>query len=666
MLEYLIVVLVASAILSVGLYSINYASTDEDPIEGLVRVLKEKIFGTKASAGAAQEGVGSSNSGDEEDDILNKLKEMEEKAGSNSEKKIKDKENEEGEKSSGSNSDDKGKESTESKETAEDSNEESEYPFEFEQHPKMMKQLIKRCANPKCKNPSGEKDGDSADASASTATKPLAACTQCKVVFYCGKDCQKDDWPNHKTRCKTVHKLVSEKKYPVCGVSLKWLLSDPIAKKMLEVRSTEDAIHHVFIPMTKDSQTSVAEHLLATSPKLVKPVADTFISHSWSYDVEDLLQALFSELGEWCQNTDVNASSTAGSDDKGEVDDLFIWIDFLCLNQHQPIVKDGNYLTNIMPEMALTINHTTMIANTFVNPGSLQRSWCIWETVVHSGRYRIGMKEPQRNMLWKTLRKEPIQRVLSMFASQLSFERADASEPEIRQRVFDLVKNWKNGGPRGIVRIIADSVRSWLVEEMLLLVEEMKIEYHDKSTSRKNQITAMLEEQEELSEIASMYDKLHWLLHGLGRHIESEQVTRKSHRIIRHIFGKDHLSTANARERIAVALSHQQRPDDALKELKESLRVCRLAESVDGQVSVLNNMGYCLLSKDNIKEAEKKFLEVVDILKKSYNSQPHPELADALKQLAELNGKMGNKKAAQQYMEEAQKMHKELAARQQS
>ena len=36
--------------------------------------------------------------------------------------------------------------------------------------------------------------------------KPLSKCTGCKVQKYCSKQCQKQDWSNHKAACKASRK----------------------------------------------------------------------------------------------------------------------------------------------------------------------------------------------------------------------------------------------------------------------------------------------------------------------------------------------------------------------------------------------------------------------------------------------------------------------------
>ncbi|KAG8926603.1 hypothetical protein FRC01_008646 [Tulasnella sp. 417] len=37
-----------------------------------------------------------------------------------------------------------------------------------------------------------------------TAKKTLSVCVKCKTAQYCGKDCQRADWPRHKESCKWV------------------------------------------------------------------------------------------------------------------------------------------------------------------------------------------------------------------------------------------------------------------------------------------------------------------------------------------------------------------------------------------------------------------------------------------------------------------------------
>ena len=32
--------------------------------------------------------------------------------------------------------------------------------------------------------------------------KVMKKCSRCKLVYYCDKNCQQSDWPNHKINCK--------------------------------------------------------------------------------------------------------------------------------------------------------------------------------------------------------------------------------------------------------------------------------------------------------------------------------------------------------------------------------------------------------------------------------------------------------------------------------
>ncbi|KAI0485045.1 hypothetical protein GGR56DRAFT_616637 [Xylariaceae sp. FL0804] len=53
----------------------------------------------------------------------------------------------------------------------------------------------------------------------------LSRCAGCHITFYCGRDCQKEDWPDHKTKCKDpkwrkVNAALKEEKN---AVAQKWL-----------------------------------------------------------------------------------------------------------------------------------------------------------------------------------------------------------------------------------------------------------------------------------------------------------------------------------------------------------------------------------------------------------------------------------------------------------
>ena len=37
------------------------------------------------------------------------------------------------------------------------------------------------------------------------ADRPLKACLRCRCVHYCGRDCQRTDWPGHKAECEELN-----------------------------------------------------------------------------------------------------------------------------------------------------------------------------------------------------------------------------------------------------------------------------------------------------------------------------------------------------------------------------------------------------------------------------------------------------------------------------
>lgn len=45
------------------------------------------------------------------------------------------------------------------------------------------------------------------------ASAELFSCSRCKAFAYCGRECQRKDWPTHKTECKQIQKLIMKQVY---------------------------------------------------------------------------------------------------------------------------------------------------------------------------------------------------------------------------------------------------------------------------------------------------------------------------------------------------------------------------------------------------------------------------------------------------------------------
>jgi hypothetical protein len=115
-------------------------------------------------------------------------------------------------------------------------------------------------------------------------------------------------------------KYVHNNKIAESGISLKYLI-ELVRKFSVENNTSNptmyDLVNQWIKHKTFSNNESYLEFLCREQPDLIATTADYFVSYVWSYPLKELVEALEYELLT-----------------KQNKQDIFIWIDSVCLNQH--------------------------------------------------------------------------------------------------------------------------------------------------------------------------------------------------------------------------------------------------------------------------------------------------------------------------------------------
>jgi hypothetical protein len=131
--------------------------------------------------------------------------------------------------------------------------------------------------------------------------QPNAAhkCGRCRIVHYCSRDCQRADWPTHKTMCTSPQAPQS------LAAAREEALGAPLApwqKKMLE--SAEKAVLQAKKDLGGRAATTNAVRTLAVHPhRMLKSVNATLQGKGSKYPVREIAEFLCDDHGQTAVDT---------------------------------------------------------------------------------------------------------------------------------------------------------------------------------------------------------------------------------------------------------------------------------------------------------------------------------------------------------------------------
>jgi tetratricopeptide (TPR) repeat protein len=422
----------------------------------------------------------------------------------------------------------------------------------------------------------------------------------------------------------------------VGGVSLKYIME--LSKQLKPHATMTDFVREIIKPATKTKKESYLQLLAREQPGQVKSTADHFVSYVWSYEVVDeLLASLKYTLL-----------------DKTNQEDVFIWLDAFCVNQHmKSTALTPEQLQQTFGESLKAIKSVVMVLVNWKNPEYSKRIWCVFEAFItkkSNTNVILAMSSTEEKSLVDAMIRNKIsQQFLQQLFSSVDVESAKAKEPADEQAILQIIRQY---GVSDVNSVVLGNLKQWIVqggELALKSVGEDSVEAGNIYMAQLvvhnalGEFEAALEWAEkglniyikvygtEHQEVATAYNNIAASLQILGRLDEALVANDQGLAIRIKLLGEDHPNTIISRIWKAEILQTQGKLEEALiirSEVLESRKRVLGEDHID-TVAAMMYKGNCLLYLRRFDEAFALYEQAI-VANRKLLDENHPEVASSL------------------------------------
>jgi tetratricopeptide (TPR) repeat protein len=378
------------------------------------------------------------------------------------------------------------------------------------------------------------------------------------------------------------------------GVSLCYLLE--VTKSLKPKATMKDFVEQVIKPLTKEKQESLIELLNRTQPEKTKKVADHFVSYVWSYEVvNDLLAALkYNVL------------------DKLRQQDVFIWLDAVCVNQHFETKFTPQQLQQTFGESLKIIGSVVLVLVNWQDPQYTKRIWCVFEafmTKKSNAKVILAMSEKEEESLVQAMIGSKVgPTFLQKLFSSVDVETAKAQESADEEAILQIIREY---GVADVNAVILGNLKSWIVQGGDIALKSVG------------------ENSEEAGSICLARRAVHEVL---GEYETSLEWAEKALNIYIKMYGPEHQQVATAYNSKVMCLQILGRLDEALVAIELALAIRIKLLGVDDQKTIDSHSWKATLlqAQGKLEEALIIHGEVVESRNRVFLGKDHPQTVKAL------------------------------------
>jgi hypothetical protein len=123
--------------------------------------------------------------------------------------------------------------------------------------------------------------------------------------------------------------------------------------------------------------------------------ATVFISHAWSFEFLDFVEALIDYFDHI---------------ESSKKENIILWIDLFSNNQHHCVSYDFQWWSTTFLSAIAQFHSTLMVFSPWHNPIPLTRGWCIWElycTIQSKSHFNIALSKKEKQRFIEDINQHP-------------------------------------------------------------------------------------------------------------------------------------------------------------------------------------------------------------------------------------------------------------------
>jgi tetratricopeptide (TPR) repeat protein len=216
------------------------------------------------------------------------------------------------------------------------------------------------------------------------------------------------------------------------------------------------------MPLTRDSGLSLCDQLSLLAPQpetsenTVVAKGNWFISHVWSYNFLDVMEAV-----------EVFVEREVPLEER---DDVVIWFDLFSNSQHSTQNRPFDWWSRTFKNAVQELGNVMMILHPWDNPVALTRAWCYIEilaAIQTNCRFEVSMSKKESERFNTMLSEEGVVRSFHMMLSRVNSSKSAARYETDRDQIHDAVRRLLPKGFTDLDSMVLRVFEKWM-EKMLV------------------------------------------------------------------------------------------------------------------------------------------------------------------------------------------------------